>query len=246
MIDIEEDKIAAIRSLTPSVSSLCFNSIGSFGVFPPVFCESCSDSVATRGRAQGQAVIEYLGKRPAMKHQSLVGSVTAASRFDDTKRNLTEQLTHAVQSMLPPSLEHDQEQSVLQSLRHMAWISATLNIGAITSAFAIGVELVDPIPGLLASSSLAIGGGALWTTGVYRIRQRFQDEWASRATKLEGALQAICDKELERVNRRILNGVAPYTRFVESEQERIDLFREECEGVCVAARNLRNRISKLE
>ena len=42
--------------------------------------QDAADGVETCARAQqGQVVIEYLGKRPATKSQSLVGSVTAAS-----------------------------------------------------------------------------------------------------------------------------------------------------------------------
>jgi hypothetical protein len=55
-----------------------------------------ADSIATRGRAQGQAVIEFLGKRPASRNQSLVGSVTAASRFEETRQNLLDGMTQAL------------------------------------------------------------------------------------------------------------------------------------------------------
>ena len=46
--------------------------------------KECSDNIATSSIAQGQAVIEYLGKRPAVVGQNLIGSVTAASRFEDS------------------------------------------------------------------------------------------------------------------------------------------------------------------
>jgi hypothetical protein len=61
--------------------------------------------VATRGRAQGQAVIEYLGKRPAIKNQSLVGSVTAASRFEDTRKLLGDRLSTVVRDILQSNEE---------------------------------------------------------------------------------------------------------------------------------------------
>jgi hypothetical protein len=57
------------------------------------------DDIATSSRAQGQAVIEYLGKRPAVVGQNLIGSVTAASRFDDTRKDLLEKMSHALKSV---------------------------------------------------------------------------------------------------------------------------------------------------
>lgn len=202
--------------------------------------------MATRGRAQGQAVIEYLGKRPAMKNQSLVGSVMTASKFEDTRRILAEKLTQAVQASLPSTEDGAQRQQLLDSLRQTALLSATLHTGALSSAVAVAAQLVDPIAGVVVASSLTMGG-ALWlTAGTSRIRNRYQNEWTNRAKKLDASLETICVKELDRVNRRILDGVAPYTRFVESEQDRMDQLREQCEGVTSAARNLRNRISKLD
>jgi len=206
----------------------------------------CSDSVATRGRAQGQAVIEYLGKRPAVKNQSLIGSVTAASRFEDTKRNLMKKLTDALKQSLSETGDVTEQQAyVIKALRQTVWVSTTLQTGTLSSAIALAAQLVDPMIGVVALSSLALTGGVWWMSSIRRIQQNFRNEWNQRALKLDTALQSICDKELERVNRRILDGVAPYTRFVESEQERIDNLQEQCEGVCVAAQNLRNRINKL-
>ena len=72
-----------------------------------------SDSVATRGRAQGQAVIEYLGNRPAMKNKSLVGSVTAASRFEDTRKALRERLSSVVLDALQKGSDESIEKEKL-------------------------------------------------------------------------------------------------------------------------------------
>merc|ERR1712228_356016 len=55
-----------------------------------------ADSIATQGRAQGQAIIEFLGKRPGSRNQSLVGNVLAASRFDETKQTLSDQINQAI------------------------------------------------------------------------------------------------------------------------------------------------------
>jgi hypothetical protein len=208
----------------------------------------CSDSVATRGRAQGQAVIEYLGKRPAMKNQSLVGSVTAASRFEDTRKLLGDRLSTAVRDILQSNDEQHErleKERLFRSLRQTALLSASLQTGALGSAMAVATQVLEPLPGLALISSLVLGGGACYTVGTSRIGTHYQQQWSHRADRLDNALDAICTKELERVNRRILDGVAPYTRFVESEQERIDRLREQCDGVFSAARNLRNRISKL-
>lgn len=203
------------------------------------------ESVATRGRAQGQAVIEYLGKRPAMKNQSLVGSVTAASRFEDTRKNLCEKLSNAVNNTLRPNDEAKEKQDCYQSLWRTAVMSVLLQTSAAGTSMGILFEIIDPLPGILVATSLVISGTACYTLGTSRVAQAQETKWIDRAKNLDGALATICDKEVERVSRRILDGVGPYTRFVQSEQERIASLKEQCDGLSSMARNLRNRISKL-
>jgi hypothetical protein len=206
---------------------------------------SISDTVATRGRAQGQAVIEFLGKRPAMKNHSLVGSVTAASRFEDTRKNLGDRLSTVVESVLKPDHDYLDKERLFHNLKQTAFLSASLQAGAICSGLSIYAQLLDPMTGFAALSVMLGGSGTAYIMGKSRIVQQYQQQWQQRAERLEHALAAISEKELDRVNRRILDGVAPYTRYVESEQQRIDYLYEQCERIGSASRTLRNRISRL-
>lgn len=180
-----------------------------------------------------------------MKNQSLVGYVTAASRFEDTRRNLSEQLSSAVNNTLRPDQEEKEKEEVFKSLWTTAAIATGLETFALGTALGVLLELIDPIPGLMIASSLVLSGGACYTLGTSRVAQSYDGKWLDRSKRLEEALASICDKEVERVSRHILDGVGPYTRFVESEQERIASLQEQSEGLSSVARNLRNRISKL-
>lgn len=201
--------------------------------------------MATRSRAQGQAIIEYLGKRPAMKNQSLVGKVTAASRFEDTRKNLIERLSTAVDNTLRTNEEEKEKEEVFATLRATAAFSAGLQMGALISALAISFNILEPVPGLIVASCLALGSGTSYFLGTSRVAQTYDAKWVDRARYLDAALVTICDNEVERVSRRIMDGVGPYTRFVESEEDRIATLRDRCEGLAAAAQNLRNRIGRL-
>uniref|UniRef100_A0A7R9WM39 Uncharacterized protein n=1 Tax=Craspedostauros australis TaxID=1486917 RepID=A0A7R9WM39_9STRA len=203
-----------------------------------------ADSVATRGRAQGQAVIEYLGKRPAMQNQSLIGSVTSASRFEDTRKSLEERLSNAVVETMDFD-ETEEVGRVFESLRSAAMVSAGLQIGALGSVGLAAMQSLDVIAASSSALAFVVTGGAWLYSGTTRIRGSYQQTWKLRASRLDAALEEICSKELERVNRRILDGVAPYTRFVETEQERTSDLVDRCEGVLSSSKNLRRRIGKL-
>jgi hypothetical protein len=181
-----------------------------------------SDSVATRGRAQGQAVIEYLGKRPAMKNKSLVGSVTAASRFEDTRKHLVDRLSTVVESILKSDQDELDKKRLVGELKQIVLLSSTLHVMALCSGLSIYfLHLVDAMVGWMVVSLLLGGGGATYMFGTVSIAQTYQQQCQQRADRLEHAWAYISDKELDRVNRRIMEGVAPYTRYVESEQQRI-------------------------
>ena len=205
----------------------------------------CSDSIATRGRAQGQAVIEYLGKRPAVKNQSLVGSVSEASRFEDTRNILVEMLSNAVKTHVKATDEVYEEQRLFRVIQQTAMASAGLNLGAVVSGLATAMEFVDFMAGIGTCSMLAIGSGVVYSQGRARIRRDHRKLWKEREDRLDEALEAICSKELHRIERRIMDGVAPYTRFVETEKERLDRLSEVSEDILAQAHSLRNRISKL-
>lgn len=203
-----------------------------------------SDSIATRGRVQGQAVIEFLGKRPAMKNQSLVGSVSAASRFEDTRRVLVDSLSNAVKTHVAVD-DSSEKQRVLGSLRQVAFVFAGLEVAAVASSLAAATQIVDMVVGIGACSFLAASGGLVFSQGRSSCRQGQQSTWKEREDRLDEALQSICKKELSRVERRISDGVAPYTRFVETEKDRIETLEEASEDILAQAHALRNRINKL-
>ena len=190
-------------------------------------------------------MIEYLGKRPAVKNQSLVGSVSAASRFEDTRKILAEKLSDAVKTHITTADEAAEKRKLIRSLQQTALVSAGFQMGALASGLGTAAQLVDMMLGMGAGSILAISGGMVFSQGRHNTQRRHRAAWEEREARLDKALQAICSKELSRVERRILDGVAPYTRFVETEKERLDGLLETSEDILAQAHALRNRINKL-
>jgi hypothetical protein len=180
-----------------------------------------------------------------VRNHSLVGSVSAASRFEDTRSILVDKLGDAVKTHVVATDEAHEEHRLFLSLQQTAMVSAGLNLGAVVSGLATAAEFVDTMAGTGACALLAMGGGMVYSKGRDRIRRDHKNSWKRKEERLDEALEAICTKELTRVERRILDGVAPYTRFVETEKERLDRLSEASEEILAQAHSLRNRISKL-
>ena len=205
----------------------------------------CSDNIATSSRAQGQAVIEYLGKRPAVVGQNLIGSVTAASRFEDTRKDLSDKMSQAVNSVLS---SHDAERerlSVFQSLKNASYISGAANTVMLLAGISTALEVVNVIPGAMATFVFASIGVGIIPYSNGKVIEDYETAWKRRDEKLNVAFDTLCSKEIQRIHKRILDGVAPYTRYVETEEEAIYKLNEECEQLSNSTQILRNKILKL-
>jgi hypothetical protein len=214
------------------------------------FIVYCRDDVATRARAQGQAVIEYLGRRPAIKSQSLVGNVTAASRFEDTRKQLHDKLEQCTLHILKQvndssSVGTGSLVAIQNSMRTTMIASTGIHAVAIMSAVAGALGMVNLTAGLLSSVVLTGAGAYLVPYQNQQMAKDHQARWMATSDKLNVSLEDICSKELQRVQKRILDGVSPYTRYVHTEQERIGKLTEECETILSGTHSLRRRIHKV-
>jgi small GTP-binding protein len=189
----------------------------------------------TRARAQSQAVVEYLGKRPSIKADSLVGSVSA--RLADS--SFLPQLGSAVDSIL---VDHG---TPLPILHQRAMLTAACQIVAVAGGMTALMNELDPTTSLSLVAAASASGGVAMHTGRAAFVQSYQQTWDDMGGDLDEALRAICDKELARCNAAIMDGVSPYTRYVESEQRRLNTLTNESEDVLATAQTLRNRILKL-
>jgi hypothetical protein len=94
------------------------------------------------------------------------------------------------------------------------------------------------ITGILAASTLAILGFFVIPFKRKQAKDGFKEKMLSLRTKLLGALTAQFNNESENAITRLKDGVAPYTRYIRSERERIEKAGNTLTG-------LRQRISEL-
>jgi len=176
--------------------------------------------------------------------QNLVGSVTAASRFEDTRKDLSDKMTQAVSSVLSSYNSEEEKLSVFQSLKNTMYISSAANVLALSSGLATGLEAVDLIPGAAATMAFVVIGISVIPYSNGKAIKEYEKIWNHRDAKLGSALESLCSKEIQRIHKRILDGVSPYTRYVQTEEEAITTLNEECDNLSNSSQILRNRINR--
>jgi len=191
-----------------------------------------------------QAVTEYIDRRRLSKYEDeLIGEVGGSFRYD--RRSLLESVSRRAQEEVdlydPETEAHELSLSVRNAVATVAIAEAgAVGLGALVVA-AASTDAVD-ITGILAASVIA--GIGLFVLPVRRRQAR--NDFHGRAEELERRLMEVMreqfDHELERSVQRIRETIAPYSRFVRTEQEKLSQMETELSGTKSELRALRLRV----
>ncbi len=197
------------------------------------------DWLVEKDLRQWQQVMNSLQRRQAHSTDSIAGM--SSTPLDVRRRALIESAGKTAQTIIDT---YDREQEarelaaeVEKSVAEVALLEAgAVGLGALVT-FAITSSVLD-ITGLLAAGTLAIVGFFVIPFKRKQAKDRFKEKMQTLREKLITTLTAQFDQEAESSINRMKEGVAPYTRFVYGESERVEDALRRLEG-------LRQRISAL-
>ena len=174
-----------------------------------------------------------------------MGSVTAASKFDETKGAMLNKMSDAVTNLLSDHDEQRDYDDLSKSFKQIVLLSTAFQLGAAGVAIMTASSSLPVVSGLTGSCALAASGAMLMTHGTKRVSSQYQEIWQDRQSQLDEVIEAVSLREIEKIDQKVRRSIAPYTRFVETEEARISSMTVECEAVRASAQALRQRISKL-
>ncbi len=181
------------------------------------------DWLVQKDQHEWQQVTSYLQRRRAQNLDHLVGE--GSGPRETRRRELIDTVGQTVQSIVE-SYDRDKEASELAaSVEAAVAQTALLEVGAVGLGALVTIAVVSStldITGILAASSLAILGFFVIPFKRKQAKDNFKEKMLNLRTKLLGTLTAQFNNESESVIARLKDGVAPYTRYVRSERERID------------------------
>jgi small GTP-binding protein len=177
---------------------------------------------------QWQGVMEHLERRKAHHSDRLVGRVVGV--FEHDRARLLEAVRREAQRALE-SYDRDKESSRLaESVQVAVAGTAALQVGALglgTLMTMLASTTMLDMTGILAAGALSVIGllilPARRTGAKNELRRKVED----MRTRLMAALTSQFDEELEKSLQRIREAVAPYTRFVRAEKERLSEVRQD-------------------
>jgi small GTP-binding protein len=191
-----------------------------------------------------EAVTDYIDRRRLAKYEDeLIGEVSPQFRYD--RRNLLESVSRRAREEVerydPGTEAHQLSLSVRNAVATVAIAEAgAVGLGALVVAAASTVA-VD-VTGILAASVLA--GVGLFV--LPRRRKSAREEFHRRASELEGRLVDVMgeqfEHELSRSVGRIREAIAPYTRFVAAQQDKLTRMEEALSATRNDLRGFRHRL----
>ena len=188
---------------------------------------------------QWQQVMALLQQRQAHYTDQIIG--TGGTLLDARRRVLIDSVGKTAQTIVE-TYDRNQEASELaaeveKAVAQVALLEAgAVGLGALV-AFLITSSALD-ITGTLAAGVLAIVGIFVIPYKRKQAKERFQEKMETLREKLLATLTIQFNHEAENSVTRMKDGVAPYTRFVHGEIERINKTFSQLKG-------LRQRISEL-
>jgi len=193
-----------------------------------------------------QQVMSYMQRRRAQNMEQLVGD--GYGPRETRRRELIDTVGRSVQTIVSSYNSNQEASELAASVETAVAQTALLEAGAIGLGTLVSILVLSSsadITGVLAASTMAVLGFFVIPFKRKQAKDNFKEKMNTLRTKLLNALTTQFNNESETVIARLKDSVAPYTRFVRSERERIDVAEASLATLRQSLSTLRARAQKV-
>jgi small GTP-binding protein len=185
------------------------------------------DWLVEKDYRQWQSVVDFINRRASQHTERMVGQVTG--EFEFSRQTLLKSVGRSAREVVD-SYDRDAEAVKLaQEVQRAIVQTAAVQVGAL----GLGAILVTVLHTTLLDVTGLLSASAMAALGLYVLpyrRGRIKVEMRQRINELRGRLDAALTRqfeaELNQSVRRIHEAIAPYTRFVRVEREKLNSLNE--------------------
>jgi small GTP-binding protein len=171
---------------------------------------------------QWQDVMERLGGRQAVHAEGMVGRVD--DRFEYDRQRLLEAVRTEAQRAVDDYDAPAEARRLAESVRDSVAQTALLQVSAVglgTLVTMLATTTAVDVTGLVAAGSLSVVGLFILPARRRRARTELATRVAALREKLLKSLTAAFERERDRSRQKVKEAIAPYSRFVRSEGDRL-------------------------
>ena len=204
------------------------------------------DWLIERDYRQWQAVMEFIERRSLHHTDQMIGQVRG--EFDFNRQNLLKSIGRSAQEVVD---SYDREAEALKLARDVQ--RAIIQTAAVEAgAIGLGAILVVILNTTFLDVTGVLGASALAALGLYVLpyrRQKVKTQLRTRIgdlrRRLDAAISQQFESELTASIQRIREAVAPYTRFVRVEREKLETLAAELQRGEAEWNELRRNVEEL-
>jgi len=193
-----------------------------------------------------QSVVNHVNRRAAAHADRMVGEV--GGRFQSDRARLLDTVGRAARSGLAAYDRAAEARRMAGDLQKAVTSAAALEVGAVGLGAAVALaasSTAADVTGFTAAGLLAVLGLFVLPHRRRRAKAAFSTTIASLRARLMEALRAHFATEAEQRRERLAATVAPYTRFVRAESERLTAERDTLSGLAARVDTMRARVGAL-
>ena len=169
-----------------------------------------------------QNVVNHVNRRASAHADRMVGEV--GGRFETDRTRLIETVGRAARDGMASYDRTAEARRMAEDAQKAVTSTAVLEVGAVGLGAAVALaasSTAADITGLTAAGLMAVLGLFVLPHRRRRAKAELTEKIALLRSELMAALTTHFDKEAERGRHRLDDTIAPYTRFVRSESERL-------------------------
>ncbi len=207
------------------------------------------DWLVEKDMRQWQATLEYLDRHRARiqnQERDIIGQV--GGPFEYNRRALLESVGRAAKEVVMTYDREAEARQLAQSVRDAVAGAALLEVGAVglgALLLALLHTALADFTGLLSAGALALIGFLIIPARRRRAKRDLQQKLENLRERLMQAMSEEFERELAASLLRLREAIAPYTRFVRAEKQKLDRVEADLAEIGAALGQIRTRIENL-
>lgn len=204
------------------------------------------DWMVDKDYRQWRAVIDYLDDRSSEHAGQIVGKV--GSEFEFNRKNLLASVGREAQQVVSTYDREAESLKLAQQVQRSILQTAAVEAGAI----GLGAILVAVLQTTMLDFTGILGASVLAVTGLYvlpyrrsRIKAELREKINDLREQLNDVLTEQFETELADSMQRIREAIAPYTRFVRVERQKLDTLEADLDDASLELRRMQTSVDEL-
>lgn len=206
---------------------------------------SLIDWLVERNYRQWQEVTGYLNRRAAAHSDRILGEIGGAFEFN--RQKLLQSVGRTAREIVAAYDKGAEARKLSESVQTALAAMGAVEVGAIglgAVLLHLLTRALDPL-GILAAGSVAIAGLFILPARRRRAKQELDAKIEDLRQRLSAAMTAQFERELEHSSQEIREAIAPYTRFIRVEHDKLRQIQGQLHDLTAAVANLRREINTL-